>query len=136
MGNKTKIKDYTSIDELPETFLSKEEILITIFNMCKNYEGNADKLKDSIGILMISQLYGYKVVKLVWNRKLIKEVEEIIGKKLELFSLEETLYSDRSLGLRFLKKSKEIINNFEKAFNDIIYSRREKPADYKIISTS
>lgn len=130
----TGIADYVNLEELPETFLKKDEIVLLMFNMCKNYKGNIDKLRDAIGILMISQLYGYRVVKLIYSRNALKDVEDIIGKKITDISYEETHYTDRSIALNFLKKSKAMLENFEKAFNDMIYGRLEKPKEYKIVN--
>ena len=134
MGKReTGIPDFINLDELPETFLSKEAIVILMFNMCKNYKGNVDRLRDAIGLLLMSQLYGYKVIRLIYSKNVLKEAEEIIGKKIADISYEEAIYTDRSIALNLLKKSKEMLENFEKAFNDMIYGRKEKPQNYKFV---
>lgn len=87
------------------------------------FEGSIDELQKAIGMLMTGDLFGWRVLILVHNKRTIRKYEEILGIEVKEFFPEEGPYAHRSVGYSIAKK----VGNFWKAVSgDIpIDNRRE-----------
>lgn len=87
------------------------------------FAGPIDELQKAIGMLMTGDLFGWKVLILVHNKRTIRKYEEILGIDVKEFFPEEGPYAYRSVGYTIATK----VGNFWKAVSgDIpIDNRRE-----------
>lgn len=87
------------------------------------YAGQIDELQKAIGMLMTGDLFGWRVLILVHNKRTIRKYEEILGIEVKEFFPEEGPYAHRSVGYELAVK----LGNFWKAVSgDIpIDNRRE-----------
>ena len=87
------------------------------------FVGPIDELQKAIGLLMTGDLFGWKVLILVHNKRTIRKYEEILGIDIKEFFPEEGPYAYRSVGYTIATK----VGNFWKAVSgDIpIDNRRE-----------
>ncbi|MDP3189208.1 hypothetical protein [Limnobacter sp.] len=87
------------------------------------FAGQIDELQKAIGMLMTGDLFGWRVLILVHNKRTIRKYEEILGIEVKEFFPEEGPYTHRSIGYSVASK----VGNFWKAVSgDIpIDNRRE-----------
>lgn len=87
------------------------------------FAGQIDELQKAIGMLMTGDLFGWRVLVLVHNKRTIRKYEEILGIEVKEFFPEEGPYTHRSIGYSVATK----VGNFWKAVSgDIpIDNRRE-----------
>jgi hypothetical protein len=64
------------------------------------YRGNFDELEKAIGVLMLGDYVGWKVLALVHNKRTIRKYEEILGINMREFFVEEGPIAMRSMGYR------------------------------------
>jgi hypothetical protein len=89
----------------------------------KEYTGDFGELEAALGMYIMGEYFGWKVLVLIHNKRTIKKYEEILGIKVrEEFEPEGPLAS-KSVGLAIVKK----IGNFWKAVSgeEKIDGRRE-----------
>lgn len=100
-----------------------EELARLINDAINRYSGNFDELEKAIGMLMMGDYVGWKVLVLVHNKRTIRKYEEILNINVREFFLEEGPIAMRSLGYGLAVK----LGNFWKAVSgDIpIENRRE-----------
>lgn len=89
----------------------------------QTFEGSIDELQKAIGMLMTGDLFGWRVLILVHNKRTIRKYEEILGIEVKEFFPEEGPYAYRSVGYTIATK----LGNFWKAVSgDVpIDNRRE-----------
>jgi len=98
--------------------------LINIVNDSFNrFSGQADELEKAIGMLMLGDYLGWKVLVLIHNKRTVRKYEEILGINVREFFVEEGPIAMRSRGYEVATK----IGSFWKAVSgDIsIENRRD-----------
>jgi hypothetical protein len=103
---------------------SRAEELARIINDAMNrFSGGADELEKAIGMLMLGDYLGWKVLVLIHNKRTLRKYEEILGISIREFFVDEGPIARRSLGFEIAKE----VGNFWKAVSgDIpIENRRE-----------
>lgn len=87
------------------------------------YKGSVDELQKAIGMLMTGDLFGWRVLLIIHNKRTIRKYEDILGIQVKEFFPELGPYSHRSVGYELAVK----LGNFWKAVSgDIpIDNRRE-----------
>lgn len=87
------------------------------------FSGPIDELQKAIGMLMTGDLFGWRVLILVHNKRTIRKYEDILGISVKDFFPEEGPYAHRSVGYSIATK----VGNFWKAVSgDVpIDNRRE-----------
>ena len=98
--------------------------LASIVNDAINrFSGNADELEKAIGMLMLGDYVGWKVLVLIHNKRTIRKYEEILGISIRDIFVEEGPIALRSLGYSVARD----LGNFWKAVSgDVpIEDRRE-----------
>lgn len=87
------------------------------------FEGPIDELQKAIGMLMTGDLFGWRVLILVHNKRTIRKYEEILGIEVKEFFPEEGPYSYRSIGYTLATK----LGNFWKAVSgDVSIDKRRE----------
>ena len=99
------------------------ELVSVAHTAAHKFEGSIDELQKAIGMLMTGDLFGWRVLILVHNKRTIRKYEEILGIDVKEFFPEEGPYAYRSVGYTIATK----LGNFWKAVSgDIpIDNRRE-----------
>lgn len=59
--------------------MSDKQLVEIIDKAIKDFHGNAERLSNAIGYLMIGRQVGWRVLYLMHDRKTIKEYEKILG---------------------------------------------------------
>lgn len=87
------------------------------------FSGVIDELESAIGMLMLGDYFGWKVLVLVHNKRTIRKYEDILGIKVREFFPEEGPIAMRSVGYDLALK----LGNFWKAVSgDVaVEGRRE-----------
>lgn len=114
---------------MTEKKLSPEEVYDIVSKACDNYTGQADDLREAIGLLFISIHYGWRIAYLTTNRRLLRRCEKILGLKLEDITEPEGRHAHRSKALKVIKATEESFDKFEKLFKKIFYNHTKKPVD-------
>jgi hypothetical protein len=83
--------------------LSDRELLDMIENAVKDYSGQADELAECIGMMVLGNLMGWRVVRLVCSRQCWERSTRIFGDPKQLLP-ERGRYAHKSLGLTILDK--------------------------------
>lgn len=83
--------------------LSDRELLDRIEEVTKNFKGQCDELAEAIGMMVLGNLVGWRVVRLVCSRRCWKMATELFGDPKELLP-ERGRYAYKSLGLAILDK--------------------------------
>lgn len=98
--------------------------LASIVNDALNrFSGTADELEKAIGLLMLGDYLGWKVLVIVHNKRTIRKYEEILGISVREFFPEEGPIALRSLGYSI---AKEVGNFWKVVSGDIaVEDRRE-----------
>lgn len=76
----------------------------TIRGKLKKYNGNATTIESAAGAIVIGQLYGWRVLKMVHNPSTYRRYEKILGIRFEDVCPEETDLSSRNIGVKAAKK--------------------------------
>ena len=99
------------------------ELVFIAQKASQSFAGQIDELQKAIGMLMTGDLFGWRVLILVHNKRTIRKYEEILGIEVKEFFPEEGPYAHRSVGYSIAKK----VGNFWKAVSgDVpIDNRRE-----------
>lgn len=98
--------------------------LASIANDALNrFSGTADELEKALGMLMLGDYFGWKVLVLIHNKRTVRKYEEILGISVREFFPEEGPIALRSLGYSIAKD----LGNFWKVVSgDIsVEDRRE-----------
>lgn len=78
---------------------ARAEQLVAIANDALNrFEGSADELEKALGMLMLGDYLGWKVLVLIHNKRTIRKYEEVLGISVREFFPEEGPIAMRSLG--------------------------------------
>jgi hypothetical protein len=77
-----------------------QELVQLINAAVDRYRGNFDELEKAIGVLMLGDYVGWKVLALVHNKRTIRKYEEILGISMREFFVEEGPIAMRSMGYR------------------------------------
>ena len=99
------------------------ELSRIVNNALDRYSGTFDELEKAIGLLMLGDYVGWKVLVLIHNKRTIRKYEEILGINIREFFVEEGPTAMRSVGYDVALK----LGNFWKAVSgDVpIENRRE-----------
>lgn len=99
------------------------ELIAIAQTAAHSFAGSIDELQKAIGMLMTGDLFGWRVLVLVHNKRTIRKYEEILGIDVKEFFPEEGPYAHRSVGYTIATK----VGNFWKAVSgDVpIDNRRE-----------
>jgi hypothetical protein len=81
--------------------LSDRELLDRIEQVTKNFKGQADELAEAIGMVVLGNLVGWRVVRLVCSRRCWMMITQLFGDPKELLP-ERGRYAYKSLGLRVI----------------------------------
>lgn len=103
---------------------ARAEVLARIANDALNrFSGTADELEKALGMLMLGDYFGWKVLVLIHNKRTIKKYEVILGISVREFFPDEGPIALRSLGYSVAKD----LGNFWKVVSgDIsVEDRRE-----------
>lgn len=85
--------------------------LVTIINDAINrFSGQSDELEKAIGMLMVGDYLGWKVLVLIHNKRTVRKYEEVLGINVREFFPEEGPIAGRSMGYDIATK----IGNFWK----------------------
>lgn len=117
-------KGKTTITKVERTSDARSLELISVAQTAAHkFAGPIDDLQKAIGMLMTGDLFGWKVLILVHNKRTVRKYEEILGIDVKEFFPEEGPYAHRSVGYTIATK----IGNFWKAVSgDVpIDNRRE-----------
>ena len=111
-----------AVDEIHQSERA-QELVVIVNDAIDRFRGNVDELEKAIGMLMLGDYVGWKVLVLVHNKRTIRKYEEILNINVREFFVEEGPIAARSLGYDIAKK----LGNFWKAVSgDIpIENRRE-----------
>lgn len=83
---------------------SRAEQLVGIANDALNrFVGTADELEKALGMLMLGDYLGWKVLVLLHNKRTVRKYEEILGISVREFFPEEGPIAMRSLGYSIAK---------------------------------
>lgn len=105
----------------------RTQLLVSIVNDALNrFSGSSDELEKAIGMLMLGDYLGWKVLVIIHNKRTIRKYEEILGINIREFFPEEGPIAERSLGYDLAKK----VGNFWKAVSgDIAIEHRRDIAN-------
>lgn len=85
------------VDEVHPTSRS-EELIRVIHDAVNRFSGNSDELEKAIGMLMLGDYFGWKVLVLIHNKRTVRKYEEILGINVREFFAEEGPVAGRSIG--------------------------------------
>jgi len=116
-----------SIDDIHPTARS-DALVRLVNNAFDRFSGNFDELEKAIGMLMLGDYVGWKVLVLIHNKRTIRKYEEILDINVREFFAEEGPLAMRSIGYEYAKK----LGNFWKAVSgDVsIDNRRELDSNH------
>ncbi len=77
-----------------------QELAELIDAAIERYRGNFDELEKAIGVLMLGDYVGWKVLVLVHNKRTIRKYEKILGINMREFFVEEGPIAMRAMGYR------------------------------------
>lgn len=100
-----------------------EQLALIVNDALDRFSGQFDELEKAIGMLMLGDYVGWKVLVLVHNKRTVRKYEEILNVNVREFFPEEGPAAMRSIGYEVALK----LGNFWKAVSgDIpIENRRE-----------
>ncbi len=90
------------------------------------FVGIADELEKAIGVLMLGDYVGWKVLVLVHNKRTIRKYEEILGINMREFFVEEGPIAIRSMGYRVALS----VGSFWKAVSGDIQIENRRELDH------
>lgn len=103
--------------------MTDRDLLSRVDNVVSQFRGQADDLADAIGLVVLGNLVGWRVVRLVLPRRSWEVANRLFGDLKELLP-ERGRYSHKSLGLRvvdqvggywdFIRGSKDAIPMHER----------------------
>lgn len=70
------------------------------------YKGNGLALESALGAVLIGQIYGWRVLKMMHNPTTYAKYEKILGIKYRDICKEETKHTHRNTGMKVAKKLK------------------------------
>ncbi len=91
--------------------LSDKQLVAIIDKAIIGFRGNAERLSNAIGYLMIGRQVGWRVLLLMHDRRSIKDYEQILGIDSREVFPEMGPHAEKCLAYRALKK----VSNFWKA---------------------
>jgi hypothetical protein len=59
--------------------MTEKDLVQIIDAASEKFKGQLDELESAIGMLMLSRLYGWKVIYLIHSRKTIQKYEKMLG---------------------------------------------------------
>jgi hypothetical protein len=106
---------------------ARAEQLTSIVNDALNrFSGSSDELEKAVGMLMLGDYLGWKVLVILHNKRTIRKYEEVLDISIREFFPEEGPIAERSLGYEIAKK----VGNFWKAVSgDISIEHRRDLAN-------
>lgn len=85
------------VDEIHSPLRAGE--IVQIANSAINrYSGNSDELEKALGMLMLGDYVGWKVLIVLHNKRTIRKYEDILGINIREFFIEEGPIAGRSIG--------------------------------------
>lgn len=96
--SRTKHKKQKLPDSVPFDFAKLEPIIQAA---AKNYQGNLDLLERALGALIMGQLFGYKVLRIIHSPATYAKYERILGVKFREVCPPQTAWSQRNSGYRW-----------------------------------
>ncbi|TFW08732.1 hypothetical protein E4K72_07500 [Oxalobacteraceae bacterium OM1] len=118
----SRSKKYPTPDvNLVHPSIRAEELTRVANDALDRFSGQFDDLEKAIGMLMLGDYVGWKVLIMVHNKRTIRKYEEILGIKVREFFPEEGPVAMRSVGYEMAIK----LGNFWKAVSgDIAIENR------------
>jgi hypothetical protein len=105
-----------------------EQLVALVNDAVKRFSGSSDELETAIGMLMLGDYVGWKVLVIIHNKRTIRKYEEILGINIREFFPEEGPIAKRSLGYEIAKT----VGNFWKVVSgDISIEHRRELASTK-----
>ncbi|HJW57054.1 MAG TPA: hypothetical protein VJ577_17455 [Burkholderiaceae bacterium] len=106
-----------------------DQLILIVNDALNRFSGSIDELEKALGMLMLGDYVGWKVLVLVHNKRTLRKYEEILGIQVRDFFPEEGPVAMRSLGYEVATK----LGSFWKAVSgDIpIENRRELASNQK-----
>lgn len=83
--------------------MNKQSLETQISNVCTTYKGNAEKLRNAIGVTFLCEQYGWKTIKLIHSIKAWRQYKAILGIDFEKEFPEETRLSEKFIAYRVWK---------------------------------
>lgn len=74
------------------------EVMQIVNTAINRYSGNSDELEKALGMLMLGDYVGWKVLVVLHNKRTIRKYEEILGINIREFFIEEGPIAGRSIG--------------------------------------
>jgi len=87
-------------------FRLDEETMEQLDKAMKEYKGNGITLESALGAVLIGQVYGWRVLKMMHNPTTYAKYEKILGIKYRDICKEETQYTKRNAGMKVAAKLK------------------------------
>lgn len=107
-----------------ESFLTHEKAE-QIEQVCSEFHGQLDDLYKAVGMIVVGQLYGWRVMRLVSARSTWTMAIKLFGDPKTLMEDEGKL-AHKSYGLRFIKQSEKLYWDFVKGH--IAMSKEDRAA--------
>ena len=83
-----------------------DELKSQLENAVKNFQGNGTTLESALGAVLMGQMFGWRVLKMIHNPTTYRKYEKILGLKFRDISKEETALSKRNVGMKAADKLK------------------------------
>jgi hypothetical protein len=121
MTRKSKYPTPTIADVHPD--VRARELMKVVNDAFDRFSGMFDELEKAVGMLVLGDYVGWKVLVLIHNKRTLRKYEDILGIKVREFFPEEGPAAMRSLGYEIAQK----LGNFWKAVSGdvLIENRRE-----------
>ena len=81
-----------------------EELKNQLEEAVKNYQGNGNTLETALGAVLMGQMFGWRVLKMMHNPTTYSKYEKILGIKFRDICKEETKFTQRNVGMKIVAK--------------------------------
>lgn len=98
--------------------IGDDELMQLIDKVSSEYVGDIDKLSQAVGMLVLSRLFGYRVMRLVAPRGLWSFANKLFGDVREL-SVERGKYYSKSVGMRVIDTAIESVEEYWEYVNRV-----------------